>query len=81
MNGACEAIPLELESGRHVPGINISWEVVPANDVDPLEPVIDEVDLREYFVEVFEVEDMTAFGGPRHLAVRMQSDDASAQCT
>ena len=58
------SIPLELEAGIHVLGIELLWERIPANEVELLEPVIDELDLRAYAVEVLEVEDMTASAGP-----------------
>ncbi len=53
-------MPLGFESGSYAPGIELFWERVPANEAEPLEPIVIELDDREYLVEVFEVEDMTA---------------------
>ena len=63
MNGACMATPMGFEFGNQVPGIELFWERLPANEVEQDEPILEELDLREYFVELLVVEDLAASAG------------------
>jgi hypothetical protein len=65
MTGASMYIQCAFDSERsNRPGIEILWERIPASLAELPELAVEEIDLRSYPVETFEVEDMIATAGP-----------------